>query len=505
MTTTSPSRDVVELTADLSDSPLWNPDLAPTTLSQRTWSTYHIAALWIGMSVVITTYTLASGLMQQGMTWWQAMVTILLGNTVVLIPMVLNAHAGTKYGVSFPVLCRASFGVRGANVPAILRALVACGWFGIQTWIGGLALNTLLTAAWPAWGGFGSVTVWISFAAFWLVQVAIILRGLEGIKKLESWSAPLLLSGGALLLMWAAQRGGGLGRILAESSRLQSAHVPFWQLFPAALTANIGYWATLSLNIPDFTRYARSQRSQALGQALGLPATMTAFAFIGVAVTSATIVIFGEAIWDPVALIARIGSAPVIVFGAVIVLIAQLTTNMAANVVSPANDFSSLSPRRISYVTGGLITAVLGIVMMPWKLYADAAAYIFTWLIGYSSLMGAIGGVLIADYWILRRRQLALAELFKVNGRYSYSNGYNRRAIAALVVAVLPVIPGFLRAATTPGGIVPDPGFRDTLYTYAWFVTFGLSGAVYLGLMRLEHAEVTETPDLKNGATKPTE
>ena len=222
--------------------------------------------------------------------------------------MVLNAHAGTKYGVSFPVLCRASFGVRGANVPAILRALVACGWFGIQTWIGGLALDTLMAAAWPAWRGFGGITVWISFAAFWLVQVAIIIRGLEGIKKLESWSAPLLLAGGALLLMWAAQRGGGLGRILAESTRLQTAHVPFWQLFPAALTANVGYWATLSLNIPDFTRYARSQRSQALGQALGLPATMTAFAFIGVAVTSATIVIFGEAIWDPVALIARIGN-----------------------------------------------------------------------------------------------------------------------------------------------------------------------------------------------------
>jgi NCS1 family nucleobase:cation symporter-1 len=475
--------DVVELTEDVSNSSLWNPDLAPTTVVQRTWSTYHIAALWIGMSVVITTYTLASGLMQQGMTWWQAMITILLGNTIVLIPMVLNAHAGTKYGVSFPVLCRASFGVRGANVPAILRALVACGWFGIQTWIGGLALNTLVAAAWPAWSGMGGITIWISFAAFWLVQVAIILYGLEGIKKLESWSAPLLLAGGALLLMWAAQRGGGLGRILGESSRLQTTPVPFWQLFPAALTANVGYWATLSLNIPDFTRYARSQRSQALGQALGLPATMTAFAFIGVAVTSATIVIFGEAIWDPVALIARIGSAPVIVFGALIVLVAQLTTNMAANVVSPANDFSSLSPRRISYVAGGLITAVLGIVMMPWKLYADAAAYIFTWLVGYSSLMGAIGGVLITDYWILRRRHLDLAELFKLNGRYSYSNGINRRALIALVVAVLPVVPGFLRAATTPGGVVTNPGFLDTLYTYAWFVTFVLSGVVYLGLM----------------------
>ena len=253
------ARDFVELTEDISASPLWNPDLAPTPLARRTWSTYHIAALWIGMSVVITTYTLASGLMQQGMTWWQAMITILLGNSIVLVPMMLNAHAGTKYGVSFPVLCRASFGVKGANVPAILRALVACGWFGIQTWIGGLALHALLMAVWPAWAVVPA-NIWIAFAIFWIVQVAIIVNGLDGIKKLEGWSAPLLLAGGALLLAWAVHRGGGLANVLSESARLQTTHVPFWQLFPAGLTANVGYWATLSLNIPDFTRYARSQR-----------------------------------------------------------------------------------------------------------------------------------------------------------------------------------------------------------------------------------------------------
>ena len=479
-----PSQTLAE---DLSASPLWNPDLAPTPPSRRTWSTYNIAALWIGMSVVITTYTLASGLMQQGMTWWQAMLTILLGNVIVLVPMVLNAHAGTKYGISFPVLCRASFGVRGANVPAILRALVACGWFGIQTWIGGLALNALLAAAMPAWAGFAG-GVWVAFAAFWLVQVWVILHGLEGIKHLETWSSPLLLGGGVLLLGWAIVRGGGLGHILDESVRLQGGQSSFWQLFPAALTANVGYWATLSLNIPDFTRYARSQRSQALGQALGLPTTMTAFAFIGVAVTSATIVVFGEAIWDPVVLIARIGSPVVIIVGALIVLVAQLTTNMAANVVSPANDFSSLAPRRISYLTGGLITAVIGIVMLPWKLYADASAYIFTWLIGYSSLMGAIGGILIADYWVVRRRELSAPDLFKVDGQYTYSGGVNYRAMAVLLMAIAPVVPGFLRAATTPGGQVADPTWWDSLYTYAWFVTFGLSFLLYLGLARFDPA-----------------
>ncbi len=475
--------DSTRIPDDIRNSPLWNPDLSPTDPTRRTWSTYHIAALWIGMSVVITTYTLASGLMEQGMTWWQAMVVILLGNVIVLIPMILNAHAGTKYGISFPVLCRASFGVRGANVAAILRAIVACGWFGIQTWIGALALDALMKAAWPGWAQIpGSIA--IAFAVFWGIQVLIILKGTEGIKILEAWSAPLLLGGGGLLLLWAIRNGGGLANILSESQKLQKGHGQFWALFPAALTANVGYWATLSLNIPDFTRYAKSQRSQALGQALGLPTTMTAFAFIGVAVTSATIVIFGKAIWDPIELVSRIGRAPVIIFAALVVLAAQLTTNMAANVVSPSNDFSNLSPRRISYVTGGLITAVLGIVMMPWKLYSDAAAYIFTWLLGYSSLMGALGGILIADYWIIRRQQLDVDDLFRLRGRYTYSNGVNPKAIIALVLSIAPVVPGFIRAVSTPGGAVANPTFFDRLYSYAWFVTFFLSFVIYWLLMR---------------------
>jgi len=294
----------------------------------------------------------------------------------------------------------------------------------------------------------------------------------------------LLLGGGALLLWWGIDRAGGLGRILAESPRLQQGATPFWTLFPAALTANVGYWATLSLNIPDFTRYAKSQRSQALGQALGLPTTMTAFAFIGVAVTSATIVIFGAPVWDPVVLVTRIGGTGVVIFAALVVLAAQLTTNMAANVVSPSNDFSNLSPRRISYVTGGLITAVIGVVMMPWKLYSDAAAYIFTWLLGYSSLMGALGGILIADYWVLRRQQLDVAELFRERGRYTYRNGINMKAVAALVLAILPVVPGFIRAVSVPGGRVAHPNVLDHLYSYAWFVTFALSFVLYLLFMR---------------------
>ena len=308
------NQDFVELNEDVSASPLWNKDLAPTTIKERTWSTWNIAALWIGMSVVITTYTLAGGFIEAGMTWWQAMITILLGNTIVLIPMVLNAHAGTKYGVSFPVLARASFGTKGANIPAILRAIVACGWFGIQTWIGGTAIDALLSAIWGGWAtldasiGGNPLHTWISFGLFWAIQVAIILKGIEGIKHLESWGAPLLLVGGLALLIWASSNAGGIGNVLSGSTALQKESGDFWSIFPGALTASVGYWATLSLNIPDFTRYARSQRSQMLGQALGLPLTMTAFAFIGVAVTSATVIMYGEAIPDPVKLIQKFDS-----------------------------------------------------------------------------------------------------------------------------------------------------------------------------------------------------
>ena len=493
MTTESPAtqRDFVELQTDVSHSPLWNPDLAPTTIKERTWTTWNIAALWIGMSVVITTYTLAGGFIEAGMNWWQAMITILSGNTIVLIPMILNAHAGTKYGVSFPVLSRAAFGTKGANVPAMLRAIVACGWFGIQTWIGGTALDALFGVMFPTWANNLSaffldvpLHTWLAFLLFWVIQVGIILKGVEGIKYLETWSAPLLLGGGLVLLIWAAWRAGGLGRVLTESAALQKQRNDFWQIFPGALTASVGYWATLSLNIPDFTRYARSQKSQMLGQALGLPLTMTAFAFIGVAVTSATLLIYGVAIPNPVELMARFDNVLIILFATAVIFVAQLTTNMAANVVSPSNDFSNLNPRLISYVTGGLITAVIGILMMPWKLMSSMGAYIFTWLIGYSGLMGAIAGILICDYWVLRKQRLNLKGLFDVEGPYSYGSGFNWRAIVALVVAIAPVVPGFLRAASTPGGQVSNPDVLDTLYTYAWFVTFALGFGLYYVLMK---------------------
>jgi NCS1 family nucleobase:cation symporter-1 len=468
--------------AAIMDSPLSNGDLAPTTPERRTWGTYNLAALWIGLSIVITTYTLASGLIAAGMNWWQGLLTVSLGNFIVLIPILLNGHAGTRYGIPFPVLVRSSFGIRGANVAAMARALVACGWFGIQTWIGALALDTLMTTLWAGWADVTAHKA-IAFGVFWIVQVAIILRGIEGIKFLESYAAPLLLGSSLALLVWAFSEGGGIGNVFSASAQLIDGEASFWSLFGPGLAANVGYWITLSMNIPDFTRYAKDQRSQIVGQSIAMPLTMTGFSFIGIAVTSATIVIYDEAIWDPVTLVARLldGLPVLLAVAMVIVVIAQISTNMAANVVSPSFDFSNLSPRQISFRTGGLITAVIGVISFPWQLYEDVGAYIFTWLVGYGSLLASFLAVMLFDYWLFRRGRLDLAGLYVPGERspYWYSAGYNWRALVAVLCGVVPVLPGFLHAATTEGGVVADPDFFDQLYRYGVFVAFGLSALAY--------------------------
>lgn len=456
----------------LDDSKLFNRDLSPTKIKQRTWGTYNIASLWIGMSVCITTYMLASGLIAGGMNWWQALMTITLGNIIVLVPMVLNAHAGTKYGIPFPVLARASFGTIGSNVPALLRAIVACGWFGIQTWIGGQAFNSLIILLLPQWAFFSWGPA-AGFLIFWAMNVYFIINGMESIRWLEALGAPFLLVVGIVLLIWAYVQSGGFGPILSQPSKFQSAG-EFWRFFIPSLTGMVGYWATLSLNIPDFSRYAKSQRAQILGQAIGLPPTMALYSFIGVAVTSATIVIFGEAIWDPVVLLSKFHNPFVVIVSLLSLIVATLTTNIAANVVSPANDFANLYPKKITFVRGGLMTAILGIVIMPWKLLSDYSAYIFGWLIGYSSFLGPIAGILICDYFLVKKKKLNVIDLYKRNGEYEYTNGFNLKAIFALCAGVFVALIGLM---------VPSLRF---LYDYAWFVGFAISFVVYLLIMKAQ-------------------
>ncbi len=435
---------------------------------------------------------LASSLIDGGMNWWRAVLTVFLGNLIVLVPMILNAHAGTKYGIPFPVYCRASFGTWGANIPALLRALVACGWFGIQAWIGGAAIYKIAAVFWPSLADASHAQLLgitmpqlICFLFFWLLNVVVIWRGIESIRILLNIKAPLLIALGLLLLAWAYQKANGFGPMLSQPSAFAPGgpkEGQFFAFFVPALTGMVGFWATLSLNIPDFSRYARTQRDQIVGQAIGLPATMALYSFIGVAVTSATIVIYGKAIWDPVDVLTKIQSKTALVIAMVALCIATLATNIAANVVSPANDFSHLAPRRISFRAGGLLTAVLGMLIMPWKLIESSHGYIFTWLVAYSALLGAVGGILVCDYWLLRRAQLALDELYDPDGRYRYGNGTNWRAVIALIVAIAPCAPGFLNVATA--GRLNAPHVFDTIYTYAWFVTFGIGFGLYALLMR---------------------
>jgi nucleobase:cation symporter-1, NCS1 family len=453
------------------DAALYNKDLAPIPQDRRTWGTYNYASLWVAMSVCIPTYMLASGLIAGGMDWKQAIGTILLGNLIVLVPMLLNAHAGAKYGIPFPVFVRASFGVRGANIPAVLRALVACGWFGIQTWIGGQAIYSMLKIVWPTAAQYPS-GVWICFFAFWALNMAVIWNGIDTIKFLQGIGAPFMLGIGLLLLWWITGKAGGFGPVLSSPSKFHST-AEFMHFFVPSLTGMVGFWATVALNIPDFTRYAKSQRAQAVGQALGLPAAMTLYSFIGVAVTSASAVLFGAPIWDPVALLGKFNQPAVASIALVALLIATLNTNVAANVVSPSNDFSNLNPRLISFRTGGLITGVVGILMMPWRLLTDFSSYIFGWLVGYSGLLGPIAGVMIADYFVVRHATLKLDDLYIRGGAYEYSAGINWRAVAALAAGI---------AVALLGLAVPPLRF---LYNYAWFVGFGISGAVYVFLMVL--------------------
>src|SRR5579859_7449948 len=449
-------------------SSLYNKDLAPVPTERRTWSTYNYAALWISMSVNIPTYMLASGMIAGGMNWKQALFTVFLGNVLVLIPMLLNAHAGARYGIPFPVFARASFGVLGANVPAILRALVACGWFGIQTWIGGEAINAMIIALAPSWAhvSYGPA---LCFAFFWLLNVVVILRGIETIRFLQGVSAPFLLLIGLALLLWARSKAGGFGPMLSNPSKFHS-FAEFFRFFIPSLTGVVGFWATVSLNIPDFTRYARSQRDQMVGQALGLPATMTFYSFIGIAVTSATTIIFGEALWDPVKVLARLGNPWAVVVAMLALLMATLNVNVAANVVSPSNDFSNLSPRRISFRTGGLITCVMGIAMQPWRLMSSYGNYIFGWLVGYSGFLGPIAGVLICDYFVIRHKNLSAQDLYQRGGQYEYSRGIHWQAIVSLAAGA---------GVAFVGLFVPS---LRVLYNYAWFVGFAVSFFSYLAL-----------------------
>jgi NCS1 family nucleobase:cation symporter-1 len=481
------------------DSGLINPDLAPVAPAQRTWRWWHFSALWLGMVIAVPAYMLPAGMLEQGMSALQAVGIVLMGNVVVLAPILLIGHAGARYGAPFAVLVRSSFGVQGAKLPALARALVACGWYGIQTWIGGgamLALSGVIVGhdlkgpAVPILGmGVGQL---IAFAIFWLAQLFFVAKGLNAVRRFETWTAPLKVLVCAALLWWALKSAGGLGPIMATPSAFEPGGAKagqVWSVFWPIFTAMSGYWGALALNIPDFTRFARTQGDQIVGQAVGLPGPMALLALVSVIVTSATVIIYGEAIWDPVALSGDIGGVGVMI-GLLIITIDTVSVNIAANLVGPAYDFSALWPRRISYRTGGYITAVLGALIMPWKLLETTQGYIFVWLTGYGALLGPIAGIMIADYWVVRRTRLSVDDLYAAKGLYGYRGGWNPVALIAFVSPILVNLPGFLHSAAPAAFGFVSP-FWVGLYSYAWFIGVGLAFAIYALLMRRQDRHLT--------------
>jgi NCS1 family nucleobase:cation symporter-1 len=483
----------LENPGELEASPLHNHDLAPVPVARRTWNTWDYGALWVSMAHCIPTYMLASSMITRGMAWWQALATILLGNLIVLVPILLNSHPGTKYGIPFPVFARAAYGTTGSNLPALMRALVACGWFGINTWIGGAALQTFFASLWPGWSDLLGTsypswsldlttkpptviafhnTQWISFLVFWGLNIFIIFRGMDLLRRVERWAAPYVLVMTALLLWWAVDRAGGFGTMLSRTSF--QGDETFLAVFVSSLTATIAFWSTLSLNMPDFTRFGRSQREQAIGQTVALPSTMTVFAAMAITITSASKVIFGKEIWDPIALGGTFESRWIVAVAMFTVVVATLAVNIAANVVSPANDFANAFPRRIDFKRGGLITGVLGILMMPWELNSNPDRYITGWLGGYGAALGSIAGVLIVDYWVVRKTKLDLRSLYTTDGRYRYRNGWNLPAVTSTLAGTAVALLGVFWSPMRP------------ISDWSWFVGFFVAGGLYWVQMR-EH------------------
>ncbi len=462
----------LDVGTDLTNSPRYNEDIAPTKASQRTWSRWNVASLWVGMAICVPTYTLGGVLTAYfGLSVSEALWTIFAANIVVLIPLTLNAYPGTRYGIPCPVVMRASFGIIGSNVPSLIRAVVACGWFGVQTLFGGIAIHLMLAALFPAWEALGGTGEVIGFFIFWVLNITVVLRGSESIKHLETLAAPLLLLVAIGLIVWAMPQVSMSEVLAVPANRPEDAS--FFKHFMAALTAMVGFWATLSLNIPDFSRYARSQRSQVIGQIIGLPVTMFMFSGLGVILTAASVGLVGETVSDPINLIGHIDSPFWVIVAMLMIILATISTNTAANIVSPTNSFQNIAPRFINENRGVLITGVIGILLMSWELLkklgwiesdVSVESLYSNWLLGYSSLLGPIAGIMIVDYFLIKNQSYDLIALYKDNAGYPAWN------TAGMIAFLIPV-------GLTVLSIKIDA--LSWFYTYGWFTGSILGGLIY--------------------------
>jgi NCS1 family nucleobase:cation symporter-1 len=453
------------------DPQLYNDDLRPTEPRERTWTWLNYSTVWMGMVHNIVAYTTAAGLIALGMNVWQALVTVLTANAILILAMCANGVAGAKYGLPFPVLMRATFGYRGAQFPVLVRAAVAMFWFAAQTYAGSLAINAIIGAVVPAWNHLGSTQFigmglgnWISFVIFWALHVVIIRHGMVRVRFFELWAGPLVVVMLLGLVVWAIHQAHGLGPLFSQPAKVHG-HA-FWVLFGASVTGLIGTWSTLVLNIPDFTRFSRSQRDQTIGQTIGLPITALLFSFMSILITSGTVAAFGHPIANPVDLLIRMHSTPVLILGAVALLIATLSVNVAANIVSPAYDLVHLFPRRLTFVSAGIIATVLAVGAVPWLWFSDAAR-IFKVLNVIGGALGPVAGIMLVDFFVLRRRSYDIGSFYSRSGEYSYRDGWNVRGLLALAVGLF---------AALAGNVIPGLG---GLANYAWFIGLAVGGVAY--------------------------
>jgi len=469
----------LDVGADIANSPRYNEDIAPTRAAQRTWTHWNVASLWVGMAICVPTYMLGGVLTSYfGLSVAEALWTILIANLVVLIPLTLNAFPGTRYGIPCPVVLRASFGIIGSNVPSLIRALVACGWFGVQTLFGGIAIHLLLSALFDSWAALGGTGEVLGFFIFWLANILVVIRGSESIKHLEALAAPLLLIVAVGLVVWALPKVSVAEVLATKATRPESAG--FFAYFMAALTAMVGFWATLSLNIPDFSRFAKTQRSQVIGQIIGLPLTMFLFAGLGVLLTSASFELVGETVSDPINLIGHIDSPVWVVLSMLMIILATISTNTAANIVSPTNSFQNIAPKYINETKGVIVTGVIGILLMSWELLkklgwlesdVSVESLYSNWLLGYSSLLGPIAGIMVVDYFLIKKQSYDLLALYQDNAGYP---AWNKAGLTAFLIPVaLTVI-----AITT--------GKLGWFYNYGWFTGSILGGCIYYFVARNE-------------------
>jgi len=455
---------------------LWNDDLRPCTRAEHNWAGKRFSSLWIGMCICIPTYSLASGMISLGMNWWQAVLTVFTGSVVVLIPILLVAHAGTRYGFPYPVFARLWFGTRGAHLPALARAVIAAGWFGINSWFGGLALDAIVSRLAPHWTAFGP-HLFVAFGAFWLLNVGVAMRGPQAIGRLAVIAAPTLGLAAVALFAWGLKAAGGVGPMLSAPATLHGD--AFWAAFFPSVIGVVAFWATLALNIPDYSRYARLQSAQLRGQ-LVMPFVMAIFAFIGIAVTSATLAIYGKALWNPVDLIVKFPTI-VVLIGGIVVILSSITINVGANVMAPARAFENLWPKTITFAGGAVLTGLLSLLMQPWYVLSTFSTYVFTWLGTYGTLLGPFDGIAIADYWLVRSLRLDLFQLYSPNGRYDYAGGWNLRAIGALVIGWIPPLIGLLYAPL------------HFLWSGGWLFSIIVAALAYAWLMHDDASRITES------------